>query len=81
MTSPVSSRGIRELVASYEESTTGPDSGRLTNTKRMARWSRRLAAHLLEVAAEIERLMERAEAQGAEIARLTTENAKLRRGR
>lgn len=47
---------IRSVVDAYERSTTGPDNGRLQNTKRMARWSRRLAKYLLAVADEITRL-------------------------
>ena len=55
---------IRAVVETYERSTTGPDAGRLQNTKRMARWSRRLATYLLRVADEQDRMQRMLEAQG-----------------
>ena len=58
------SLSIREVVAHYEESTTGPDRDRLQNTKRKSRWSVRLARYLLRIADEIDRLHALLERQG-----------------
>jgi hypothetical protein len=70
---PLTAEGIRNVVSTYERSTTGPDENRLQNTKRMARWSRRLAAYLLRVAGEIDRLHRLLEEQGRTISLLREE--------